>query len=214
MAKFDLGLMYVTDDSIRENHLFFSIIEAALKGGANSIQLREKYSTTQFFYHRAVEAKKLCDKYNIPLIINDRLDIALAVNADGLHIGQTDIPFEIARKILGKNKIIGLSVSNEKEAQEANKLDADYIGLSPVFATSTKTTDLAVPLGIEGLKKIKNLSNKPIICIGGIDISNTNDLMINGADGIAVVSFISKATNPELETKKLKQLICKTGLHR
>jgi len=212
MAKFDFGLMYVTDDNIREDNLFFFILEAALKGGANSIQLREKYNDTLSFYHRAVITKNLCEKYNIPLIINDRLDIALAVNADGLHIGQKDIPFAIVRKILGKEKIIGLSVSNEIQAIEANELDVDYIGLSPVFATKTKTADLDIPLGIEGLKRIRNLSNKPIICIGGIDISNTIDLIANGADGIAVVSSISKAENPELETTKLKQALCKTGL--
>ncbi len=212
MAKFDFGLMYVTDDSIREDKLFFSILEAALRGGANSIQLREKNNNTLSFYHRAVTTKNLCKKYNIPLIINDRLDIALAVNAHGLHIGQKDIPFATARKILGKDKIIGLSVSNEMQAIEANELDVDYIGLSPVFATKTKTADLDIPLGIEGLKKIRNLSVKPIICIGGIDISNTNDLIINGADGIAVVSSISRAENPELETTKLRQALCKTGL--
>lgn len=212
MAKFDFGLMYVTDDSIRDDKLFFSILEAALRGGANSIQLREKNNNTLSFYHRAVTTENLCKKYNIPLIINDRLDIALAVNAHGLHIGQKDIPFAIARKILGKDKIIGLSVSNEMQAIQANELDVDYIGLSPVFATKTKTTDLDIPLGIEGLKKIRNLSNKPIICIGGIDICNTIDLIANGADGIAVISSISKAENPELETTKLRQALCKTGL--
>lgn len=212
MVKFDFGLMYVTDCNIREDKLFFFILEAALKGGANSIQLREKYNDTLSFYHRAVITKNLCEKYNIPLIINDRLDIALAVNADGLHIGQKDIPFSIARKILGKEKIIGLSVSNEIQALEANELDVDYIGLSPVFETKTKSADLAIPLGIEGLKKIKKLSNKPVICIGGIDINNTKDLIINGADGIAVVTSISKAENPELQTINLKQALCKTGI--
>jgi thiamine-phosphate pyrophosphorylase len=212
MAKFDYGLMYVTDDRIREDKLFFSILKSALKGGVNSIQLREKKCDTLSFYNRAVEVKKLCDNYKIPLIINDRLDIALAVNAHGLHIGQKDIPYRIARKLLGKDKIIGLSVSNEKQAVEANKLDVDYIGLSPIFTTSTKTLDLDNPLGIEGLKMMKNLSNKPIICIGGININNATDLIANGTDGIAVVSLISEASNPELQTNKLKQLLCKSGL--
>jgi thiamine-phosphate pyrophosphorylase len=214
MAKFDFGLMYVTDDNIREDNLFLSIIEAALKGGVNSIQLREKSGSTLSFFNRAVKVKKLCLHYNIPLIINDRLDIALAVNAEGLHIGQKDIPYKIARKVLGKNKIIGLSVSNINEAIEANKTDVDYIGLSPVFSTTTKTTDLATPMGIKGVIMIKKISNKPIICIGGINANNTTDLLLNGADGIAVVSSISKAVDPELETKNLIQIICKTGLHK
>jgi thiamine-phosphate pyrophosphorylase len=214
MAKFDYGLMYVTDDRITEDNLFFSILKSALKGGANSIQLREKKRDTLSFYNRAVMAKKLCDMFEIPLIINDRLDIAIAVNAHGLHIGQKDIPYTIARKLLGKDKIIGLSVSNEKQAAEANELEVDYIGLSPIFATSTKTLDLEIPLGIEGLKMIKNLSNKPIICIGGININNAKDLITNGSDGIAVVSSISEATNPELQTNKLKEIICKSGIHK
>lgn len=214
MAKFDHGLMYVTDDNIREDNLFLSIIEAALKGGANSIQLREKSGSTLSFFNRAVKVKKLCRHYNIPLIINDRLDIALAVNAEGLHIGQKDIPYTIARKVLGKNKIIGLSVSNINEAIEANKTDVDYIGLSPVFSTTTKTSDLATPLGVEGVIRIKKITKKPIICIGGINANNISDLILNGADGIAVVSSISKAEDPELETKNLIQIICKTGLNK
>lgn len=212
MFNVDYSLMYVTDDSIVNDSLFFSVLEAALKGGADVIQLREKNCNTLSFYNRAIRTKKLCSTYNKPLIINDRLDIALAINADGIHIGQEDIPYKAARKLLGNNKIIGLSVSNEKQALESNVLGLNYIGMSPIFATNTKTENLALPLGIDGLKKIKSISTKPIICIGGINTNNAKNVIKNGADGIAVVSAISKAENPEKETEYLKKIICKTGL--
>lgn len=212
MFSFNKTLMYVTDDRIDDNELFFIILEASLKGGANIIQLREKNRDTLSFYNRAVIAKKMCEKYNVPLIINDRLDIALAVNADGIHIGQTDLPYAIARKILGKNKIIGLSVSDENEVIDANSLNVDYIGVSPIFSTNTKTKNLAPPLGVEGLKKLKTVSNKPMVCIGGINVNNAKSLIDNQAEGIAVVSAISKAQTPEVATKQLKNIVCKIGL--
>lgn len=214
MHKTDYALMFVTDDSIKDDNAFINILEAALKGGATIVQLREKSSNTSSFYERVVKSKKLCDAYNIPLIINDRIDIALAIDADGVHIGQKDMPYTITRKLLGPNKIIGLSVSNSQQAVEANNADVDYIGISPIFATNTKKEDLDQPLGIHGLKKIKQLFSKPIVCIGGINKENTSEIIKNGAEGIAVISAISKAENPEIETKKLKEIICQTGINK
>jgi len=214
MTTIDYALMYVTDDSIGDHETFFNILEASLKGGATIIQLREKQSDTLFFYDRAVMAKMLCRDYQVPLIINDRIDIALAVDADGLHIGQKDMPYALARKLVGPHKIIGLSVSNPEQAVEAQNLGVDYIGISPVFYTSTKTKDLDPPLGVEGLKTIRPLFSNPITCIGGIHKKNAMQLMSNGADGIAVVSAISKAENPEKETKELKEIVCQTGLRK
>ncbi|HDZ05973.1 hypothetical protein LCGC14_0121820 [marine sediment metagenome] len=211
MPKVDYALMYVTDDSIKDDNSFFSILEASLKGGATIIQLREKTCDTQTFYQRAVRCKEICEKYNVPLLINDRLDIALAIDADGVHIGQTDMPYAIARTLLGDDKIIGLSVSTTEQAVANDAQQADYIGISPIFSTNTKTTDLAKPIGISGLKKIRELYAKPIVCIGGIDKNNTRDLMDNGADGIAIVSAISKTDNPEEATRELKNILCKTG---
>lgn len=212
MPKVDFALMFVTDDSIRDDNIFFAILEAALKGGSTIIQLREKSCDTATFYKKAIRCKKLCDTYKIPLIINDRLDIALAVGADGVHIGQTDMPYSAARKLMGVNKIIGLSVSNTEQAVQPNAQSADYIGISPIFSTNTKTTDLAQPLGIAGLKAIRELYAKPIVCIGGINKNNTQEIIENGADGIAVVSAISKAEHPEAATKELKEIVCKTGI--
>lgn len=207
----DYSLMFVTDDSIEDDEAFFSILESALQGGVTIVQLREKKIHTQALYYKALKTKNLCEKYNIPLIINDRVDIALAVNADGLHIGQKDIPYTIARKMLGKEKIIGLSVSNKEQAKEAQLTDVDYIGLSPIFSTTTKTLDLDKPLKIEGLKNIRNIYSDPIVSIGGINKTNVVDVIQNGSTGVAVVSAISKAEDPRNESKKLKEMIWKAG---
>tara|TARA_B110000879_G_C11182547_1_gene519214 strand:+ start:1542 stop:2186 length:645 start_codon:yes stop_codon:yes gene_type:complete len=212
MHKVDYSLMYVTDDSITDDTAFFKILEDALKGGASIVQLREKSGNTRSFYNRALKAKTLCHAYRIPLIINDRIDIALAADADGVHIGQTDMPYSKARALLGATKIIGLSVSNTEQAIEAENLKVDYIGISPIFNTATKKSDLAPSLGIEGLKMIRPLFSKPIVCIGGIHQNNVADIIKNGANGVAVISAISKAKYPEKETKNLKEIICQIGL--
>jgi|TARA_B110001469_G_C9645155_1_gene325762 thiamine-phosphate pyrophosphorylase len=212
MHKVDYSLMYVTDDSITDDTAFFKILEDALKGGASIVQLREKSGNTRSFYNRALKAKTLCHAYRIPLIINDRIDIALAADADGVHIGQTDMPYSKARALLGATKIIGLSVSNTEQAIEAENLKVDYIGISPIFNTATKKSDLAPSLGIEGLKMIRPLFSKPMVCIGGIHQNNVADIIKNGANGVAVISAISKAKYPEKETKNLKEIICQIGL--
>ncbi|KJD35948.1 thiamine-phosphate pyrophosphorylase [Tamlana sedimentorum] len=207
MNAIDYRLMFVTDDRIKDDTLFFKILEASLKGGTTIVQLREKQLHTKLFYHRAQQAKSICETYNVPLIINDRVDIALAINADGVHLGQNDMPVNIARKLLGENKIIGLSVSNIQQAEASNRLNINYIGISPIFSTNTKTKDLDKPMGISGLKNIRKISNNPIVCIGGVDEKNVSEIIKNGANGIAVVSAISKAKNPENAAKYLKQLL-------
>ncbi|MXV38228.1 thiamine phosphate synthase [Flavobacteriaceae bacterium Ap0902] len=211
MSLIDYSLMYVTDERIIDENAFFQIIEDSLQGGATIIQLREKSMPGRELYHRAWKVKKLCDSYNVPLIINDRLDIALAIDAQGLHVGQEDLPATVARRILGSNKIIGLSISNAMQLNEANQLPIDYVGLSPIFQTSTKTKNLDKPAGLEGLKNLSRLSKFPMISIGGINENNTAAIMEHGSAGIAVVSAISQAKNPIKATEKLKYIICKTG---
>ncbi|UTW64607.1 thiamine phosphate synthase [bacterium SCSIO 12741] len=203
--------MFVTDERITNDELFFQVLEASLKGGVSIVQLREKTLNTKRFYERAVAAKSLCTKHDTPLIINDRIDIALAIDADGVHLGQKDMPVILARELLGTQKIIGWSVSNEEQAAEANHLEVDYIGLSPLYNTATKTKDLDPALGIEGLQRLKAISIKPIVCIGGIDSNNAAEVMQNGAAGIAVVSAISQANDPEQATKQLKEIIWQAG---
>lgn len=206
MKEFDLSLYLVTDSSLSLGRPLEYVVEEAVKGGVTMVQLREKTCSSKAFYERAIRLKKCLRPYNIPLIINDRLDIALACDADGLHIGQNDIPYTVARKIFGKNKIIGLSVENIQDAIEANKLDVDYIGISPVFGTPTKT-DTAQALGLSGVREITQISRHPSVGIGGINTSNAQDIIHAGAHGISVVSAIMSANNPQQAASQLSEII-------
>lgn len=210
MKDFDLSLYLVTDRSLSLNRPLDYIVEAAVEGGVTIVQLREKNCSSKEFYELAVMLKKCLRPRNIPLIINDRLDIALACDAEGLHIGQGDIPYEIARKLFGKNKIIGLSVENVQDAEDANKLDVDYIGISPVFNTPTKT-DTAQALGLDGVNAIAQISKHPSVGIGGINYSNAQDIIQAGANGISVVSAIMSASDPRLSASRLSEIINRAG---
>lgn len=206
MSKFDLSLYLVTDRSLSKGRSIEYIVEESVKGGVTIVQLREKNISTIEFYNIACSLKRLLAPHNIPLIINDRLDIAIASDADGLHIGQSDMPYEVVRKILGKDKIIGLSVETVEQAREANMLDVDYIGLSPVFSTNTKT-DINTPLELEGIKEIASFTKHKTVAIGGINKANTSDIIKNGADGIAVVSAIISHDDPQSAAAELKTIV-------
>lgn len=206
MNSLDLSLYLVTDRSLTLGRSLEYVVEEAVKGGVTIVQLREKNCSTKEFYQQAVKLKKCLKPYHIPLIINDRLDIALACDAEGLHIGQNDMPYAIARKLLGKNKIIGLSVESIQDAIDANALDVGYIGISPVFDTQTKT-DTAHALGLKGVQKISQISHHPCIGIGGINYTNAKDVIDAGADGICVVSTIMSAKDIEETTSQLKNIL-------
>ena len=208
MTTFDLSLYLVTDRTLCHNRSLETIVREAVEGGVTMVQLREKHASSKEFYEIASRIKKVLQPYRVPLIINDRLDIAIACDADGLHIGQNDLPYDVARKILGKGKIIGLSVENIRDAIDANALDVEYIGISPVFGTPTKT-DTALPLGLEGVKTIVEISKHPTVGIGGLNIHNAKEVMDAGADGIAVVSAIMSANNPGNAASELINLIKK-----
>lgn len=209
MTAFNLSLYLVTDRSLSLGRPLKSVVEAAVRGGVTMVQLREKDTSTKEFYEVAINMKACLKPYNIPLIINDRLDIALACDAEGLHIGQNDMPYEVARKLLGKDKIIGLSVENVQDVQRANNLGIDYIGISPVFSTQTKT-DTANALGLDGVKLLANISKHPAVGIGGINISNAEDIILAGADGISVVSAIMSAPDPMESARQLRNIVDKT----
>ena len=208
MITFDLSLYLVTDRMLCHNHSFETVVKEAIEGGVTMVQLREKQASSKEFYEIAIRIKKILHPYNVPLIINDRLDIAIACDAEGLHIGQSDLPYEVARKILGKEKIIGLSVENMQDAINANDLDVDYIGLSPVFGTPTKT-DTALPLGLEGVRKITEISKHPTVGIGGLNLHNAREVIDAGANGISVVSAIMSAENPRSAASELIDIIKK-----
>jgi thiamine-phosphate pyrophosphorylase len=206
MNHVDLSLYLVTDRGLSNGRSLEFIVKEAIKGGVTIVQLREKDLSSRNFYNVAKSLMAMLKPFNVPLIINDRLDIALAVNADGLHIGQSDLPYAIARKLLGKDKIIGLSVETIEQAHKANKLDVDYIGLSPVFSTNTKL-DINTPLGLSGIKEIANFTKHKTVAIGGINSSNAANVLTSGADGIAVVSAIVSHNNPREAASNLKSII-------
>ncbi|KYH30610.1 thiamine-phosphate synthase [Clostridium tepidiprofundi DSM 19306] len=204
-TKVDYSLYLVTDREILGERDLIKSIEDAILGGATLIQLREKNISTLNFYKIALKVKELTTRNNIPLIINDRLDIVLAVDAEGLHIGQDDMPLEIARNILGEDKIIGLSTSTLDEAIEAEKNGADYIGVGAMFPTSTKQDAKSVTL--DELRTIKEAVNIPVVGIGGINKSNILSLMETGVDGAAIISAILGEKNIRQTCKDFKEMI-------
>lgn len=206
MKDFDPSLYLVTDRCLAGNRSLAWIVDQAIQGGVTMVQLREKETTTRNFLAQAQALIGLLRPQGIPLIINDRVDIALAVDADGVHVGQTDMPWRALRKLLGPEKIIGLSIENEEQAREANQMEIDYIGLSPIFSTSTKT-DTAPPLGLVGIQKIRAISRHPIVAIGGISLNNASAVIEAGADGIAVVSAIIAAEEPRFAAVALQMKI-------
>jgi thiamine-phosphate pyrophosphorylase len=207
------GLYLVTDRSLCGTKPLQDVILQAIKGGIGYVQLREKDISTRKFIEEARSIKKILESHKIPLIINDRIDVALACGANGVHIGQDDMPYAEARALMGKKAIIGLSVETWDDVEKSQNLDVDYIGVSPVFATPTKK-DTKGAWGLEGLAKIKAISNHPIVAIGGINESNAAEVMAAGADCLAVVSAICAAVDPEGATRKLNGIITAAKLHR
>jgi len=185
----DYTLYLVTDRGILKGRDLFKAVEEAVKGGVTLVQLREKEISSLEFYNIAVKMKKITGFYNIPLIINDRLDIALAADADGLHIGQDDLPIEVARKLLGNGKILGYSVCSVEQALRGEKCGADYLGAGTVYPTGSKS-DAGNPIGVGGLKRIKESVSIPVVGIGGIGISNIAEVKASGVDGISLISAI------------------------
>lgn len=185
----DYSLYLVTDRDILQKRDLFKAVELAVKGGVTIVQLREKNISSREFYNLAVAMKKLTASLHVPLIINDRLDIALTANADGLHIGQDDLPLPQTRQLLGKNKLLGYSVSTVSEAAYGQEHGADYLGAGTVFPTGSKS-DACEPIGLELLKKIKEAVTIPVVGIGGIGMSNASLVKKTGVDGISVISAI------------------------
>lgn len=200
MNNIDLSLYLVTDNSDDEEK-FLKTIEEAINGGVTVVQIREKTADTLEFYNLALKVKEITTKYNVPLIINDRIDVALAVDADGVHVGQSDMPCDVARKLIGENKILGVSAATIDEAKKAEKDGADYIGTGAVFPTSTK--DDAPSITKKDLKDIVDSINIPVVAIGGINIENAKELKNTGISGLSVVSAIMSADNPKKASEKL-----------
>jgi thiamine-phosphate pyrophosphorylase len=200
------GLYFVTDRGLCGGKPLAEVVLQAVRGGAACIQLREKSVSTRFFVEEAGRIKDLLTPFKVPLIINDRLDVALAVGADGVHVGQEDMPYETARRLMGPKAIIGLSVEIWEDVERAESLDCDYLGVSPVFATPTKT-DTKEPWGLEGLAKIRAFSRHPLVGIGGLNAENAAAVVMAGADGVAVVSAICTSPDPYETSRELAGII-------
>ena len=201
-----LRLYLVTDRGLSMGRDMVDIVREAVAGGVTMVQLREKDCPMRDFVALGRELVALLRPLGVPLIINDRVDVALACDADGVHIGQSDMPFDIARRLLGPDRIIGLSVESMDDIVAANALDVDYVGVSPVFATSTKT-DTARPFGLDGLREAVRLSVHPTVAIGGMNARTAADVMACGTDGIAVVSAIVSAESPREAARELIDLL-------
>ena len=202
----DYSVYLVTDRDLARGRSLADIIAAALRGGATCVQLREKNCDTAEFVNQALAVRELLADHGVPLIINDRIDVALAVEADGVHLGQTDMPCRLARKILPRNMVVGVSAETMAQARAAQEDGADYIGVSPIYATPTKT-DAAPPLGLAGLREMRSLVDLPLVGIGGLNAANAAEAIANGADGVAVVSDIVAATDPEQAARKLAETV-------
>ena len=204
--NFDLSLYLVTDRELSKGRDIRWIVEEAAKGGCTLVQLREKDCCTRDFVKIAQDLKEILRPFNVPLVINDRIDIALAVDAAGVHIGQSDMPYDIARKLLGPDKIIGISVESIDDVKAANLTDVDYIGVSPIFATSTKT-DTKTPFLLDGARLVSAISKHPTVGIGGMNHKTAKDVILSGLDGIAVVSDIVSADSPRKSAETLLQIV-------
>lgn len=208
MKKFDLpiGVYAITDSKSGKNKKFLEYCEDLLKGGAKIIQYREKKRDLKLLLEEAKALRELTLKYNATFIVNDYLDIALLSEADGIHIGQDDLPIKDVRKILGENKIIGISTHNPQEAQQAIIDGADYIGVGPIFYTETKE-DVCAPVTLEYLDFVNKNIKLPYVAIGGIKENNIDKVLEMGAKSICLVSELVGADNTLETTKRINDII-------
>ena len=204
LDKKDLLLYAVTDRMWIGNRTLYEQIQEALKGGVTFIQLREKELDDEAFLKEAFEIKELCKKYDVPFVINDNVDIAVKVNADGIHIGQKDMEADLVRSVVGEDKILGVSAQTVEQAVLAEKMGADYLGVGAVFSTASKAD--ADDVSHETLKAICESVSIPVVAIGGIGASNVLQLSGSGIDGVAVISAIFAADNIQKATAELKEL--------
>ncbi|ELB2747991.1 thiamine phosphate synthase [Vibrio alginolyticus] len=198
--------LYLVTDDQQDLATLKRVVRKAVEGGVTMVQVREKHGDVRAFIERAQAVKDILKDTDVPLVINDRVDVALAVDADGVHLGQSDMPANIARELIGANKILGLSIENEEQLAEADSLPIDYIGLSAIFATPTKTNTKKF-WGIDGLKMALETTSLPIVAIGGINESNIPQLSATGVHGLALVSAICHAEDPKAASEYLLELM-------
>lgn len=202
----DYTLYLVTDANLSRGRSPREVVEAAILGGVTVVQYREKSASTRRMIDEALELRDLCRRYSVPFIVDDRVDVALAVEADGVHVGQDDMPASLARRLIGHDKILGVSAENMEQALAAQADGADYIGASPIFATPTKP-DAPPPMGVAGLLQMARTCPLPIVAIGGLNATNAGSMIRAGAAGVAVVSAIVGADDVQAAASELRHVI-------
>jgi thiamine-phosphate pyrophosphorylase len=205
-ARVNYSLYLVTDSALAMGRALPDVVRAAVDGGVTCVQVREKDLPSRAYIEQLLSLRPLLRERGIPLFVNDRLDVALAVEADGIHLGQTDLPLAMARRIAAGRLIIGVSCESVRDASAAERGGADYVSVSPVFATPTKT-DTAPALGLDGVRAARRAVRVPVVAIGGINATNAAEVIRAGADGICVVSAIVSAPDPRAAAAALRGIV-------
>jgi len=201
----DWGVYLVTQSSLSKDRSTREIVQAAIDGGVDVVQLREKDLSARDRYELGRDLREMTREAGVPLIVNDRVDIAGAIDADGVHLGDADLPVEVARESLGEDAIVGRSVSFREGAHEAQRAGADYLGVGAIYATGSKgdIDEEEYAIGLDRLESIVEAVDIPVVGIGGVDASNAGDVAAAGADGVAVITAITGAADPESATRRL-----------
>lgn len=204
----NLETYLVTGETLSAGRSTVEIVEAAIAGGIDVVQLREKQMPARDRYELGQELRDLTRETDVTLVVNDRVDIAAAIDADGVHLGDDDLPISVAREQLGDDAVVGRSVSTPAAAREAEAAGADYLGVGAVYATSSKDTDPEQSeIGLDRLRAIDDAVDIPFVGIGGITVDNADDVAASGADGVAVISAITKADDPAAATSELNEAV-------
>jgi len=201
-------LYVITDERLGGGRSHLQIAEAAIRGGADVIQLRDKTASSRRLYDIALQLRRLTREAKVPFVVNDRLDVALAADADGVHIGREDLPASVVRRILGPGKILGISAETVEEALAAEKVGADYLGVGPVFEARGTKADAGEPLGLDLIARIRRECRLPIVAIGGIHAENARSVRDAGANAAAVISAVSSAEDVAQAARRLKLVLC------
>ena len=208
----DYSIYLLTDDACLKGRPLLACVEQALQGGVTLVQYRSKFKDGGPMYQEALALKALCDKYNVPLIINDRVDVALAVSAAGVHVGQDDLPCSVVRALAGEDFVIGVSAHNPEEARSAMADGADYLGCGAVFGTATKPG--VAKLGLANLQAIRSVATIPMVGIGGVNASNYAEVLATGANGAAIISGILGADDIKTEVSKFVNIKNASGISK
>lgn len=204
--RIDCALYVITDSKLARGRSHLEVIAAALHGGATIIQYREKGASTRQMIEEGLALRDLCHAHGVPLMVNDRVDVALAIDADGVHLGDDDMPVALARRLMGPDKIVGASADSAAKALSAIAEGADYLGVGAIFPTGTKA-DAGAPIGLERLRQVARVSTVPIVGIAGIGVHNAASVIRAGAAGVAVVSAIVQAVNVEKTARELRRIV-------